>query len=203
MKHPAAEDPIPPLTKRRLESFVDLLLHWNQRVNLLARADERCVWDRHVWDSAQLARLLPGSPGTLLDLGAGAGFPGLVLAIVSGRPTHLVEADHRKAAFLREAVRATGVQATVHAGRIETLSSPIGDIVTARAVAALPALLKLAVPHLRPGGVCLFPKGGRVEDELTAARHEWHMKVERFPSRTSPSATLLRLSEITRAAPSG
>jgi len=185
--------------RARLDRFADLLRRWNARINLVSRADEPALWSRHIADSAQLVPLLPDGNGTLIDLGSGAGFPGLVLAILTGRPTHLVEADQRKAAFLREAARETEADATVHAARAETLRIPPANVVTARALAPLPDLLKLAVPFLAPGGVCLFPKGRDVEAELTAAAAEWHMRVERFPSQTGPGATLLRLSEIRRA----
>jgi 16S rRNA (guanine527-N7)-methyltransferase len=112
-----------------------------------------------------------------------------------------VEADQRKCAFLREAARATAAPVTIHPTRIEALHLPPQRLVTARALAPLPTLLAWAVPLLAPDGICLFPKGRSVEDELTAAAREWHMRVERFPSPTDPAATFLRLSEITRAGP--
>ena len=154
-------------------------------------------------DSAQLASLLPTEASRLIDLGSGAGFPGLVLAIMTGHSVQLVEADARKAAFLSEAARLTGTNATVHVARAESLRLQPADVVTARALAPLPRLLALAAPLLAPDGVCLFPKGRTVADELTAARRQWHMQVERFPSRTMPSATILRLCEIRPVRPTG
>jgi 16S rRNA (guanine527-N7)-methyltransferase len=121
-----------------------------------------------------------------------------VLAIATGIQFDLVEADQRKAAFLREAVRATGAPATVHAARVETISIRPAPLVTARAVAPLPILLSWATRLLAPGGVCLFPKGRTAATELTAAAGQWHMHVERFASPTDPQATILRLSEISR-----
>ncbi|MDA8252330.1 MAG: 16S rRNA (guanine(527)-N(7))-methyltransferase RsmG [Rhodospirillales bacterium] len=202
MKH-APRESFDPEIARRLDAFLALLLQWNRRINLIAGADEGSVWHRHVLDSAQLAPLLPEKPGAFIDLGSGAGFPGLVLAVVAGWRVHLVESDARKAAFLREAVRVTGTDAVVHACRAESLSISPAPVVTARGIAPLPRLLELAVPLLAPGGICLFPKGRSAMDELTAAHREWHMRVERFPSRTSPTATLLRLCEIRRVQPTG
>jgi 16S rRNA (guanine527-N7)-methyltransferase len=153
---------------------------------------------RHIDDCLQLVPLLPPGAARAIDLGSGAGFPGLVLAIATGIPFDLVESDHRKAAFLREAARATGAAATVHATRIEDVALPPAAVVTARALARLPRLLDLALPKLAPGGVCLFMKGASAAAELTEAAPEWHMRVEQIPSRTESSATILRISEIAR-----
>lgn len=195
---------IPPDTRDRLLAFEALLRRWNAKINLVSRAGAADLWQRHIIDSVQLGTLLPppgmADPG-LTDLGSGAGFPGLVLAITTGRHVALVESDQRKAAFLREAIRTTGANATVHASRIETLDLPPAAAVTARALAPLPHLLSLAYPKLAPGGSCLFPKGETVNDELTAAANGWQMRVERFASLTHPGATILRLSEISRVGP--
>jgi 16S rRNA (guanine527-N7)-methyltransferase len=185
-------------TTERLTVYVDLLLRWNRTINLISRRDETFVWERHVADAVGLAPYLPDGADTAIDLGSGAGLPGLVLAIVTGRHFHLVEADQRKSAFLREAIRATAATASVHAVRIEALHLAPVPVVTARALAPLDVLLGWAVPFLAPGGVCVFPKGRGVEAELTRAASQWHMRVERAPSATDPTATILRLSEIRR-----
>lgn len=200
MKH--ADDriaEISPAARTRLERFAALLQQWNRHINLVSRADEAVLWPRHILDCAQLVPLLPPTPGRLVDLGSGAGFPGLVLALLTPWQVHLVESDQRKAAFLREAARETAAEVTVHAVRAESLRLPPVQVVTARALAPIPALLSLAMPLLAPDGVCLFAKGRGVEPELTAAAVGWHMRVERFPSLTSPDAALLRISEISRA----
>ncbi len=180
-----------------MEAYVALLLRWNSRINLVAESTLEAVWQRHVLDSLQLLPLLPTTPGSITDLGSGAGFPGLVLAVASGRETHLVESDRRKCAFLLEAARTLGLtQAHIHPQRIEAASPPLAHILTARALAALPQLLGHAAKLLAPGGIAIFPKGRTAEDELTAASPHWTMRVERFPSGTDPAATILRLSEI-------
>lgn len=183
-------------TLDRLAAYEALLRKWNPAINLVARSTLDDVWERHFADSAQLFALLPAGTQVLVDLGSGAGFPGLVLAILGVPEVHLIESDGRKAAFLREVARVTGAPATVHAQRAEQADAPPADAVSARALADLSALLPLAVRFLKPGGVCLFPKGRTAADELTRARDSWTMRTEEFPSRTDPSGTLLRLSEI-------
>lgn len=179
-----------------LERFAALLLRWNRTVNLIARGDEADLWQRHIKDALQLAPLIPASAERGIDLGSGAGFPGLILALATGIPFDLVEADQRKAAFLREAVRVTSAPVRVHAVRIEAVALPPAPVLTARALAPLPRLLHLAAPKLAPGGIALFPKGADSDAELTAARREWHMRIDRVPSRTAPGAVVLKISEL-------
>lgn len=188
-------------TRARLETYAALLLRWNATINLISRKDEAQVWDRHVADSLQLLPLIPDGVSHAIDIGSGGGLPGLVLAIASGVPYHLVESDQRKAAFLREAARTCGAAVEVHAVRIEALDIAPAPLITARAVAPLDRLLGWAVPHLAPGGVCLFPKGRTARDELTAAATQWHMTVRQTESRSDPAACILSISEITRVGP--
>ena len=188
-------------TQARLDTFCDLLLTWTRRINLISRHDEPLLRSRHVDDALALIPALPPAPSHAIDLGSGAGFPGLILAIATGIPFHLVESDQRKAAFLREAARVTAAPATIHASRIEQAVLPAAPLITARALAPLARLLELALPHLLSGGVCVFPKGRGAEEELTAAARGWHMRVERLPSPLNPASTILRLSEIVRVGP--
>lgn len=183
----------------RLTIYAELIARWSPRINLVAPGDLGRLWERHIVDAAQLVPLIPSGTRMIADLGAGAGLPGLVLAILTGLPTHLVERDRRKAAFLREATRATGAPAIVHAADAATLPPLGADLVTARALAPLTELLPLVARHLAPGGAALLPKGATAEAELTAAAPLWTMRVERFPSRTDPAATILRLTEVARA----
>ncbi len=199
MKHARAEPAnVPRETSLRLEAFTDILLRWNKRINLISRADEERVAHRHLNDALQLTRLMPPGVERAIDLGSGGGFPGLVLAIATGVHFELVEADRRKATFLREAVRITGATATVHCARVEESSIPPAHLVTARAFAPLCKMIELAYRLLAPGAVLLLPKGKSVDQELTVARAKWNMKIDKFPSNTDPGATILRLSEVTR-----
>ncbi len=188
---------VPRETEAPLRDYLALLVRWNTRINLVARADPETLWTRHVLDSAQLAPLFPAAPGPLVDLGSGAGFPGLVLALLTGRETHLVESDRRKCAFLQEVTRLLGLsQVTIHPARIEDAPLPPAVILTARALAPLPILCGYAHRLLAPHGTALFPKGRSATEELTTAAADWTMRTERFGSRTDPDSTILRLSEI-------
>jgi 16S rRNA (guanine527-N7)-methyltransferase len=186
-------------TRARLEIYADLLRKWQRTINLVGRSTLNELWTRHFADSAQLYPLLPEGTRVLVDLGSGAGFPGLVLAILGVPEVHLIEADSRKATFLREVVRATGAPVQIHVRRIEQVPPFPADVVTACALAPLADLLELAVPFIDRRGVAIFPKGQHVEDELTAATKTWNITVDRFPSVTDQAATILRVSEVSRA----
>jgi 16S rRNA (guanine527-N7)-methyltransferase len=180
----------------RLHRFADLLLTWNASLNLIAAADAAVLWDRHIADSLQLIPLMPTGIARAIDLGAGGGFPGLILAIATGVHFDLVESDRRKAAFLRTAILETAAPAAVHNLRIEDAKLPPAPLITARALAPLPRLLPLAARLLTQDGICLFLKGARVEDELAAAEPDWTMTIQRIPSQTSPEGIVLRLSAL-------
>ncbi len=183
-----------------LKIHAELLAKWQRRINLVGRRSLADVWRRHFLDSAQLSALLPARPGTLLDLGSGAGFPGLFLAVIAGWDVHLVESDGRKCAFLAEVNRATQAGAVIHNGRIENLEPFAADIVTARACAPLAELLAYAEPFVagHKKTLCFFHKGRKAEEELTAARKEWHMKVAKIKSRLDPSGVILKVEGMAR-----
>ena len=183
-------------TLDRFALHLRLLTKWQPTINLVGPGTIADAWRRHVLDSAQLFPLLPSESRVVLDLGSGAGFPGMTLALMGAESVHLVESDARKAAFLREVARETSAPVTVHAKRVDAVPALVADAVTARALAPLADLVSMALRFMRPGGVCLFPKGRTAEDELTAAGHSWTMQVERFNSVTDSSATILRLREI-------
>lgn len=184
----------------RLQSYTDILLHWQRTVNLVGRVTLTDIWRRHMLDSAQLVRYIPDNAHEIVDMGSGGGFPGLVLAILLDRPVHLIEATGKKAAFLREAARVTGASATVHHSRIEALAPWPADLVTARALAPLTQLLALAQPFLAPRdgkrGICLFLKGAQAEQEIAEAQKSWAMTVERFPSLTDDEGSVLRIGDL-------
>ena len=206
VKHPAPiplrttlpkPTPLDATIRERLDDYVALLLRWNSRINLVGRATVDTVWQRHIQDSLQLVPLLPPGEGPMGDLGSGAGLPGLVLAIATGRPTHLVESDRRKAAFLTDAAGRLGLRhVTIHPMRIEEVRLPPLTLLTARALAPLDILLAHAHRLLAPGGIALFPKGRTAEAELAEARTAWSFTPEHFTSQTDPEATIFRLSDI-------
>ena len=182
-------------TLARLEAYAALLVKWQNAINLVAPASLPDLWRRHILDTGQLARWAP-LDARWLDLGSGAGFPGLVLAIMGAREVRLVERDARKCAFLREAARITSTPARVIHAQIAEVPPFAADVVTARALAPLTKLLGFAVPFLGPQSVALFPKGQDVAAELTEAHRSWRMRVERYPSLTDERASILRLSEV-------
>jgi 16S rRNA (guanine527-N7)-methyltransferase len=192
--------PEPGRSDARLRRFAELLLRWNATLNLIAARDADVVWERHIADSLQLVPLMAQGIERAVDLGTGGGFPGLVLAIATGVRFDLIESDRRKASFLRTAILETGAPASVHNFRIEDATVPSALLVTARALAPLPRLLPMATRFLADDGVCLFLKGGKVEEELTAAAQEWTMTADRIPSRTSPDGIVLRLTGLQRRA---
>jgi 16S rRNA (guanine527-N7)-methyltransferase len=189
--------PVSRETTELLDRFVELLLPWTKRTNLIARSTVPAVWTRHVADSLQLLALAPEAK-CWVDLGSGAGFPGIVIACaLAGRPgaaVHLVESNGKKAAFLREVANELQLPAVVHAVRIEDFvknSDVQHDVVTARALAPLDRLLDLAQPLLMKGAVGLFSKGQDVEGELTKASKYWNIDLELVPSKTSPQARIV------------
>ena len=164
------------------------------------------VWLRHIADSLQVLPLLPVDAARILDLGSGAGLPGLPIAIArsenADHMVHLVESNTKKAAFLREATRLTGARATVHDTRIESVDSVAlqdgVDVVTARALAPLARLMDYLQKPLENGAIALLHKGRDAERELTEAGKYWKLRVERIPSLTDPEACILRIEEATR-----
>jgi 16S rRNA (guanine527-N7)-methyltransferase len=176
------------------------LRRWQAIKNLVSPATLDEVWSRHIADSLQLADLAPEAR-TWLDLGSGAGFPGLVIALaIAGRPgaqVHLVESNGRKCAFLRHAARATGAPVKVHEARIEAVAAGFAgkvDVVTARALAPLPQLLAWSQELLKSGAVGVFPKGRDARAELTEAEKSWRFNAELLPSRTDSEARIVRVT---------
>ncbi len=200
--HALTLTPVSRETLHRLERFVVTLLAWQRRMNLVAASTESTLWTRHVADSLQLLTLAPEAR-IWADLGSGGGFPGLVIACaladIPGAHVHLVESTAKKAAFLNEAVRASGVPATVHATRVEGFvkNAPVRiEVVTARALAPLPKLLGLAYPLLKTGALGLFPKGQDVARELTEAAKCWKIQGTLSPSRTDPKAQIVIVRDL-------
>jgi 16S rRNA (guanine527-N7)-methyltransferase len=185
-------------TLDRLIRYVDLLATWNARINLVGRNTMGDVWRRHVLDSAQLYPHIPQGIGLLIDLGSGAGLPGLILSILGVADVHLVESDARKAVFLREAARVIGARVSVHATRIDRVKPFIVQAVTARALAPVAELLEISERFRMPDTVCLFLKGENVQEELTQAAKQWNMTAHQSPSLSDPSGCILRLENISR-----
>jgi 16S rRNA (guanine527-N7)-methyltransferase len=194
-------------TIARLDRCAAALLQWQATTNLVAPSTLPELWTRHIADSLQLLPLAPGAKHWV-DLGSGAGFPGLVIACAlaeaPGATVHLVESNLKKAAFLREAARITGVPARVHAVRIEDFvdqfDEPV-EIVTARALATLANLIESAYPLLKRGAQALFLKGQDIEAELTEASKCWTIDAELIPSATDSGGRIVRVRSVERLRP--
>ena len=196
--------PVSRETQQRLESFVALLLQWQQTTNLIAPSTIPKLWTRHIADSLQLLDIVPNAT-VWVDFGSGGGFPGIPVACAladrPGAKVHLVESNGKKAAFLREAIRVTGIPAVVHARRIEDCGDSFGDkidVVSARALAPLKILCDQAFPLIAKGAVGLFPKGQDVAAELTEAAKYWRVEARTVPSRTSPDGCIVVIDGPTR-----
>lgn len=159
-------------TEEQLARYLECLRRWNPTINLMSARDVSEGWSRHIADGLVIASLLAERPGTVADLGSGAGIPGLVAAIVTGRVITLVESDRRKAAFLVEAARVSDAAVIVKSVRVEQSGLANLAVVTARALAPLTRLLALTRPLLEPGGCAYFIKGTDADKEiLDAQRH--------------------------------
>jgi 16S rRNA (guanine527-N7)-methyltransferase len=192
-------------TMDRLRIYAAHLEDWQQTLNLVSRNSIPDLWDRHMRDSIQLVEHFPAGTRSITDIGSGAGFPGMVLAIVTGLPTELIESHARKGAFLREVAAATDAPVTVTTARIEDIArerwsqrresvdNPV-NILTARALAPLEKLCEMA--DLLGAQRCLFMKGGRWHEELTAAEKRWRIKHQTFESVTSPESRIIRITGL-------
>lgn len=185
-------------TLERLNQVIATLDVWRQKSNLIGPKEWPQIWTRHVGDSWQILDHIPEA-ARVVDLGSGAGFPGLIIsaARAEGHVT-MIESVGKKCAFLRAAILEAGLNASVHQGRVEAAPSIKAEFVTARAFAPLPELLDYAAPWLRKGAVGVFPKGERWNEELTAARQRWNFAYEAIPSRSGGSGVILIIREVAR-----
>ena len=191
-------------TNRRLECYADMLRKWNKSINLVSGSSLDDMWSRHFEDSAQLYNHVSHPVKIWADLGSGAGFPGLVVAIMAletGSPENvvLVESDSRKCEFMRTVIMETGAGAKIINDRIEEIMPLGADVVSARALSELQTLLKLASLHLRPGGVAIFPKGKNWNKEMLKAKKGWQFKLELLESVISGGGVILKIKDISIA----
>lgn len=191
-------------TAAYLHSYVDYLTRWNRTHNLVAASTLEDAWRRHVLDSAQLLALAPSDARLWVDMGSGAGLPGMILAILlrerPGAEVHLIESHARKCAFLHAVARETGAPVRIHHARIQQVfpSLPPVHVVTARALASLPVLLDLCEGLWTRGTIGLFPKGQDVDRELTEASKSWRIDYQRWQSRSDPQGCILRIDQAER-----
>ena len=187
-----------------LDRYCDLLDKWNRRINLVSQSTLPMIWHRHFADSMQLWQLKGKIPSSWLDVGSGAGFPGLVIAILAKNSlpdlkVTLVESDQRKCAFLLRVAQDLGLDIDIKPVRIENMPNAGFDIISARALASLNSLLELCQPFCHESTLCLFPKGNKHESELTQARKIWHIESEQISSITDANAVIFRIESFSRA----
>jgi len=194
--HFATEIDVSRETLQRLQIYHDLLLKWNSRVGLVSKSTLGEIWRRHFLDSAQLIQCIPKKSKVWVDIGSGAGFPGMVLAILNAGTVHLVESNQRKCAFLHEVARRTQTNVEIHNERVEHLDPWPIDVITARAVAPVAKLLKLSRSFVTSDSTCLFLKGQDIDDELTEAGKYWNMSIDLTPSVADYRGTILRLTRV-------
>lgn len=190
-------------TMDRLEAYLALLKKWNPAINLVAKSTIDAAWERHFIDSAQVFSLAPSNVRKWGDLGSGGGFPGLVCAALAKElspETHftLVESDKRKATFLRTVARELDLTVEVLSERIESVNPLSADLISARALAALPKLLDFAERHLEVGGRALFQKGISFRDEIAESLESWRFTYEEYASVTDPESVVLLIGDIER-----
>lgn len=198
--------PVPEAVWQKLQAYAGHLEHWQKTLNLVAPSTLPALWERHILDSWQLLPLVGANTetgtagaGCLVDLGSGAGLPGLVLAIAGVPDVHLIESNHRKAAFLRFVAEQTGLDCQVHAVRAESvgadLTGPV-SVMTARALTALPGLLRLCLPFCDADTRLLLPKGARWEEEVRAAEVGYSFALNVHESVTDRQAVILELRSL-------
>ncbi|MEM7568246.1 MAG: 16S rRNA (guanine(527)-N(7))-methyltransferase RsmG [Pseudomonadota bacterium] len=182
-----------------IDAYADLLTRWQAKINLVGPATLKTLWTRHIWDSLQLADLLPDGSQAVADLGSGAGLPGLLLAHRRPITLHSVESDSRKIAFQRQALRAIPPveKVVLHNNRVGALEPLKADVITARAFAPLPKLLSLGYKHQHHGTVWILPKGQNLADEIEEATKCWTFRAETVHSETDKEARILCLHEVT------
>ena len=185
-----------------LELYQDLLLKWTPKINLISKSSVPHVWDRHIWDSAQIYPLIEHTT-KLTDIGSGGGLPALVVAIFAKHKNPdlhvtMIESDIRKSAFLRTVVRDLSLNAEVKSDRVERLPAEKTPVLTARALADLTDLLEFAAYHLVENGVAYFLKGENWQKEVSAAQKSWSFTLEPHKSKTNPEAAILEIRNIKR-----
>ncbi|MCI5048884.1 MAG: 16S rRNA (guanine(527)-N(7))-methyltransferase RsmG [Rickettsiales bacterium] len=181
-------------TYDQLNQYVDLLMKWQSKINLISPTTVSDIWNRHILDCAQLYPLID-SHQTILDIGSGAGLPGLILSIMGAEDIHLVESDQRKAIFLKECKNTLGLNCAILDKRAENVSLTAHTI-TSRACASLSKLFALAAHNIEEGTICVFPKGENYAREIEEAKQDWEFAYQTRPSITHPASVVIIASDI-------
>lgn len=184
-------------TLSKLQKYVGHVIETQTHINLIGESTLEDIWERHVLDSAQLQKYLPKEKSCIVDLGSGAGFPGIVLALMTDHHVICVESIQKKAVFLTQVKESLGLNIQIQNDRAEELPSLKGDVVVARALAPLIKLIPLAKRHIGDHGYMLFPKGEKYKEEIKKSRQKWLFECEEYESITNEKSRILRISNIT------
>lgn len=185
-------------TMDKLICYSEMLAKWQKSINLVSNSTISDMWRRHFYDSAQLFSYIEKKkePLKILDIGSGAGFPGIILSILGAGEVHLVESIGKKCAFMKQVIQKTDINAIVHNKRIEDMEVFPVDLITSRACAELGKLLQLASPFIDYDTKCLFLKGEKAEEEILEASKKWCFKVKKYNSKSEESGMILYIDEI-------
>lgn len=183
-------------TLEKLKIYADLLIKWQQKINLVSSKTLPVLWHRHIYDSAQLFSIIENKDSPILDIGSGAGFPSLVLAIMGQKNIHLVESDTRKCAFMREVIRKTGVNVTIHNERIESLEPFDVKYIIARALATIEKIFNFTEPFISNETIFLLQKGENFKEEILNVKKRWTMRIETIKSLSNEDSVILKLQEV-------
>jgi 16S rRNA (guanine527-N7)-methyltransferase len=188
-------DSLSDVSRETLNRYVALLLKWNQKINLIGPSTEKEIWERHIEDSLQLLPLIPKTATSIVDMGSGAGLPGIVIASVLPISITLVERDQRKCAFLAEAIRICELSHVTLLNIDVTNSQTKYDVIMARALASIDILLGFSEPLVMENSICLFPKGKTYASEISDAKERWDFDYHLTPSITSDS-TIIAINNL-------
>ena len=189
---------VPRETIDKLHLYEATLTKWQKSINLVSNSTIQDVWTRHFLDSAQLTPLITSPESIILDIGSGAGFPSMVLAIMGYSHIHLVESDAKKCTFLREISRICSVKPTIHNKRIESIKPFPCDVIISRACAPLETLISYALPFMTKNTYCLFPKGQNYTKEIDDAKKNWEFTFTLTPSLSDASGNIIKITNITK-----
>ena len=188
-------------TFEKLKTYECLLKEWQTKFNLVSNSTLENAWERHFLDSVQLFKLIPQTAKTLMDFGSGAGFPGMVIAIMANAKTpylkvSLVESTTKKTLYLNEVKKQVGVEVEIINERIEKIKPHIVDVITSRAMTSLDALLQYALPFCGKKTVCIFPKGKKYAEELREAQKKWCFNYQIVDSEQSDEGKILVITDL-------
>ncbi len=186
------------LNRCKLNIYIELLLKWQKKINLISGSTVKQIWERHIYDSLQLLPYLPEEliNKKIVDCGSGAGFPGLMLSVFGRKDILLCEKSHKKASFLKEASRIMDIKVEIMETKVENLEKKIASAVIARAFAPLNKIIETCSPLLAPNAPMILLKGKNVDSEINLTKRKWKISFKKYPSSTSSDGYILTINKI-------